>query len=187
MSVRKVLDQVEAYATRAHGEQRRKYTPEPYIVHPVRVMKLCAEYTKKETILCAALLHDVLEDTPVTEPQLLDFLAAIMDPGAARETLKLVVDLTDVFIKENYPQYNRRLRKDLERERIAKTHPDSQTVKYADIIDNCNEIVKYDRDFARVFLHECRATLKVIRQGHAGLLQRAENTVQENIGKLHKN
>ena len=37
-----VLKQVEQYADRAHSDQRRKYSPERYIVHPVRVMKFAA-------------------------------------------------------------------------------------------------------------------------------------------------
>ena len=171
---------VEAYATKAHGEQRRKYTPEPYIVHPIRVMKLCAEYTDKISILCAALLHDVLEDTEVDEEQMLSFLRTVMDENEAKETLALVVDLTDVYIKDNYPQFNRRKRKDLERERIARTSSDSQTIKYADIIDNCNEIVKHDRDFAKVFLNECRLTLKVMGKGDEKLYRRAVETVEKN-------
>jgi guanosine-3',5'-bis(diphosphate) 3'-pyrophosphohydrolase len=186
MSKPRAIDAVEAFAAKAHGDQRRKYTPEPYIVHPVRVMKLCAEYTGRETVLCAALLHDVLEDTPVTREQMLNFLQTVLPGPDAAETLKLVVDLTDVYIKENYPQHNRRRRKQMERDRIALTSPDSQTIKYADIIDNCNEIVKYDTDFAGVFLHECRATLKVMGKGDPGLYRRAVETVEENIHKLRK-
>src|SRR3954465_6830525 len=108
MSKPRVIDLVEAYATKAHGEQRRKYTPEPYIVHPVRVMKLCAEYTDKTTILYAALLHDVLEDTDVDEQQMFSFLKSVMTTNEARETLLLVVELTDVYIKDDYPHLNRR-------------------------------------------------------------------------------
>src|SRR5687767_14827648 len=147
-----VIEAVTRFATIAHGEQKRKYTPEPYIVHPIRVMELCKEYTSDLAILCAALLHDVLEDTPVGKDELLNFLRTVMDEDTARRTLKLVLDLTDVYIKEDYPQYNRRKRKQLERERAALTSADSQTVKYADIIDNCREIVSHDPHFAKVFL-----------------------------------
>lgn len=54
-----VLEQIRDFADKAHGEQMRKYTPERYIVHPVRVMKICREYTDDITVLAAALLHDV--------------------------------------------------------------------------------------------------------------------------------
>jgi len=61
----KVLEQVKDFADKAHGDQLRKYTPDRYIVHPMRVMLICQEYTDDSQILAAALLHDVLEDTPV--------------------------------------------------------------------------------------------------------------------------
>jgi len=99
-----VIDLVTTFATNAHGEQRRKYTPEPYIVHPIRVMKLCAEYTDKITILCAALLHDVLEDTEVDEKQMRDFLRSVMEDKKADETLRLVIDLTKVLKKKIFPR-----------------------------------------------------------------------------------
>ncbi|MGN6617321.1 MAG: HD domain-containing protein [Ilyomonas sp.] len=58
-----VIEKVQDFAGKAHAGQKRKYTPEPYIVHPVRVMQICKEYTSSILVLCAALLHDVLEDT----------------------------------------------------------------------------------------------------------------------------
>jgi (p)ppGpp synthase/HD superfamily hydrolase len=60
----KILAAITDFADIAHGSQMRKYTPERYIVHPARVMRLCQEYTDDVTVLAAALLHDVLEDTP---------------------------------------------------------------------------------------------------------------------------
>ncbi|MBD0255325.1 MAG: metal-dependent phosphohydrolase, partial [Cytophagales bacterium] len=50
------LTTITAFADRAHGQQMRRYTPERYIVHPVRVMELCREYTTDEAVLAAALL-----------------------------------------------------------------------------------------------------------------------------------
>lgn len=179
-----VIEKVCAFSTAAHGEQKRKYTPDPYIVHPIRVMEICRSRTSDSCILSAALLHDVLEDTPVTETDLLDFLRDAMSEQDAQRTLRLVVELTDVYVKSAFPQFNRRKRKDLERQRIALTSPDSQTIKYADIIDNCREIVRHDRDFARVFLNECRATLKVIASGDQALYEEARKIVDAGFEAL---
>jgi guanosine-3',5'-bis(diphosphate) 3'-pyrophosphohydrolase len=176
MNSQEILDQVEAFASRAHGTQQRKYTPEPYIVHPVRVMKLCREYTSDICILCAALLHDVLEDTPVTLEEMYSFLVKHLPPDQALRAVNLVVELTDV--------YNRRRRKQLETERLEKTSADSQTVKYADIIDNTNEIVVYDKDFAHLFLHECRAQLRKLDEGDPLLYTRALNAVELSLDQL---
>jgi (p)ppGpp synthase/HD superfamily hydrolase len=143
-----LLEQVKEFADKAHGDQTRKYTPERYIVHPVRVMKHCQQYTSSTSVLAAALLHDVLEDTSVTQEELLNFLHTIMNETDAVQTLKLVVELTDVYTKTSYPGWNRKKRKQKEASRIEQTSPEAQTIKYADIIDNCKEITIQDPEFA---------------------------------------
>ncbi len=181
-----VLEKVKDYADKAHGKQLRKYSPDRYIVHPVRVMELCRPYNDTLPVLAAALLHDVLEDTPVTKSNMLQFLQGVMSETDANETLKLVVELTDVFTKSRHPRWNRSKRKTKEAARIQQTSGDSQTVKYADIIDNCREIVEHDPDFAKVFLRECRALLKVMPKGHESLYQEAKATVDGCLLKLSK-
>ena len=53
-------------AFRAHCKQRRK-SGEPYILHPIEVARICAvELGLGHTSVSAALLHDVVEDTPVS-------------------------------------------------------------------------------------------------------------------------
>ena len=181
-----VLLKVKEFADKAHGEQRRKYSPERYIVHPERVMQMCSQYTDKLPVLAAALLHDVLEDTPVTQRQIHEFLLTIMTQADVKETLNLVIALTDVFTKAAHPRWNRKKRKAKEAERIQKTSADSQTIKYADIIDNCREIVEHDPDFAKTFLRECRALLKVMPNGNRTLYNEAVETVNRCLQKaLH--
>ena len=179
-----ILNTIRDYADTAHGTQMRKYTPERYIVHPIRVMETCRQYDPKLPILAAALLHDVLEDTPVTETDMRAFLHTVMEASDAEKTLELVVELTDVYVKEAYPQWNRRVRKDRETERIALTSADSQTIKYADIIDNCREIAKHDRGFAPRFLKECLANLKVADKGNPELYRQALEMVKNELRGL---
>lgn len=50
------------FAAMVHEGQKRKGTAIPYIVHPVAVAALVAEYKGDEDQQIAALLHDVLED-----------------------------------------------------------------------------------------------------------------------------
>ncbi len=53
-------------AVDAHKEQRRK-SGEPYVLHPIEVARICAEEIGLgPTAVICALLHDVVEDTPVT-------------------------------------------------------------------------------------------------------------------------
>ena len=55
----------EAYdfAFQAHEGQRRR-SGEPYITHPVAVADLLADLHLDSQTLIAAILHDVMEDTP---------------------------------------------------------------------------------------------------------------------------
>ncbi|HRO70751.1 MAG TPA: HD domain-containing protein, partial [Chitinophagaceae bacterium] len=97
-----LLQQITDFATRAHGSQRRKFADEPYINHPVRVMKICRQHTDDICVLAAALLHDVLEDTSTSREQIHDFLKTVMNDEDCIRTLKLVVELTDVYTKAQY-------------------------------------------------------------------------------------
>jgi (p)ppGpp synthase/HD superfamily hydrolase len=184
MGMDTLLEQVKDFADKAHGDQTRKYSPERYIVHPVRVMELCRKHTTSVPVLAAALLHDVLEDTPVTKTDLQRFLATVMNESDAAQTLQLVVELTDVYTKARFPRWNRRKRKTTEAARIRKTSADSQTIKYADIIDNCREIVVQDPEFAGLFLFECKQLLKKIPDGTTALYTEAKETVDTGLQQV---
>lgn len=54
-----------AFATQAHQDQKRR-SGEPYIVHPLLVSCIVAYFGGDEVMVCAALLHDVVEDTDFT-------------------------------------------------------------------------------------------------------------------------
>ena len=61
-----------AFATEAHSGQTRKGTSIPYIVHPLEVLDIVSSLTEDEDVLCAAVLHDVVEDTPHTAQEILE-------------------------------------------------------------------------------------------------------------------
>jgi (p)ppGpp synthase/HD superfamily hydrolase len=180
------LKKIRVFAHEAHTGQMRKYTPEPYIVHPEWVMETCSNYSDNIPLLAAALLHDVLEDTSVSPDELFAFLDQVFDREQAIKTYALVVELTDVYTKENFPQWNRKQRKDKELERIALISPDAQTVKYADILDNSRKIADEDPDFAPRYLQESLAILYRIDKGDRNLHNMALEIVQYNLRKLKK-
>ena len=63
------LETACAYAFRAHDGQTRK-SGEPYITHPIAVATELARWHMDIQTLSAGLMHDVLEDTPVTKAQM---------------------------------------------------------------------------------------------------------------------
>lgn len=56
-------DDAIKFATDAHAGQRRKLDASPYILHPLEVATIVSKLTDDEDVICAALLHDVVEDT----------------------------------------------------------------------------------------------------------------------------
>ena len=181
-----LLQKITEFARRAHGDQRRKFVDEPYINHPVRVMETCRQYNSTTEVLAAALLHDVVEDTPVTAEEIKNFLLSLMDEEKTLRIIKLVEELTDIYTKDQYPGWNRRMRKAKETERLSNTSSQAQTIKYADIIDNSVDIKNSEDEFARIFLFECRALLKAMTKGDDRLYKKAVETVQQCIEEQGK-
>jgi guanosine-3',5'-bis(diphosphate) 3'-pyrophosphohydrolase len=179
-----VLEQIKEYAAAAHGDQRRKYRDELYINHPIRVSEHCQRHVNNLSIAAAALLHDVLEDTEVKEEEMEAFLLRTLPVKEARHTLHLVKDLTDVYTHTEYPMMNRRRRKENEAERLGTIHPDAQTIKSADIIDNTNDIVASGDDFAPAYLRECKAILTYITKANAELYKEAMEAVEKGLREL---
>jgi (p)ppGpp synthase/HD superfamily hydrolase len=101
LTQQELISMVIQFAVNAHMGQKRKYSDQPYVAHPIRVMNNCLNYTSETPVLLAAVLHDVLEDTAVTADQLLAFLQSILDADIADKTLNIVVDLTDIYTKKN--------------------------------------------------------------------------------------
>ena len=59
---RRPVERAFVFACERHADQRRR-TGEDFIVHPVGVAKICAGMRLDTATLCAALLHDTVEDT----------------------------------------------------------------------------------------------------------------------------
>lgn len=179
-----LLNDIIAFTDKAHGKQTRKYTPERYIVHPVRVLNLCRDYSSDLPVLAAAILHDVLEDTTTTEADIHNFLLTLMPLHAVNKTLQLVKELTDIYPREHYPQWNRSKRRSMEAERLARISGEAQTIKYADILDNSREIIPHDPDFAFRFLKECRNILLLMQKGDPTLRKKAFEVVNNGLQEL---
>ncbi len=168
--IQKELNEILHFAAIAHQGQTRKYTGEPYIVHPIAVANKVAEIGGSMEMQAAAYLHDVLEDTDVSVDELGQFLfctVAIKD--SAEDILDMVIDLTDVFESAKYPDLNRKTRKAKEADRLSRASADAQTVKYCDLFDNTLSITEYDPKFSKVYLKEKAVLLEAMKDGDPGM------------------
>lgn len=164
-----LIEKARVFATAAHAAaaQLRKYTNEPYIVHPAEVAGIIDNLEgATEAMVAAAWLHDVVEDTGVT--------IEVIRTEFGTEVAELVGWLTDVSRKE---QGNRATRKAIDRAHTAMAPAEAQTIKLADLISNCTSIVEHDAEFAKTYLEEKRLLLEVLTKGDGELHARAQKIV----------
>jgi len=163
-----VVEKARVFATAAHAAvaQLRKYTNEPYIVHPTEVVGIVKTVPHTPAMLAAAYLHDVVEDTGVT----LETVRAEFGD----EVADLVGWLTDVSRPDHG---NRAARKAVDRAHTAAAPAAAQTVKVADIISNTRSIMEHDEKFAVTYLAEKRLLLDVMTRADSTLLARAREQI----------
>jgi len=160
------------FATRYHAliDHKRKYTGEPYITHPAAVVELVRSVPHTEAMICAAWLHDTVEDTPAS--------LADIEKEFGAEVATLVEMLTDVSRSSDG---KRSMRKAIDREHTSRASPAAKTIKLADLIDNTRSIVAHDPKFARVYLIEKALLLEVLREGDATLWSAAYKILLEQL------
>jgi GTP pyrophosphokinase len=114
------------FAIRCHGDQRRP-TGAPYLDHLLEALEVLmrgAGITERD-VLCAAVLHDVVEDTPCTR-------AAISEEFGPR-----VAELVGwVTIPESGPGQDKAAVKEAYLRRLADAPRDARLVKLADRASN---------------------------------------------------
>ncbi|GGB77490.1 HD domain-containing protein [Dyadobacter sediminis] len=159
------------FVKECHGEQKRKYSMAPYWTHVYSVADIASFYVKDAGVVEIALCHDLFEDTFCNEKVLTARLREIGYGPSMTETIILgVTELTDVYVKEKYPELNRKERKHKEAIRLGQIGKLAQSVKYADLTDNATSIVAGDPGFARIYLREKIDILNQMRQGNINLL-----------------
>lgn len=156
------VNEAKYFAIGAHGEQKRRYTGEPYWTHLDDVVKILRANTYCSTVMLqAAWLHDVVEDTAFTIFDINEFFGS--------HVCEYVNALTEPY------RHNRTARKAAYNEIIADSHPEVQTIKYADIISNTSSIVELDPDFAKIYLLEKQELLSMANKGCGILYEMAWN------------
>ena len=155
------------FALKAHKDQRRKYTDEPYFLHLAEVAGItytvAIDSEAADTMAAIAWLHDTVEDCGVT----IEELESLFGLGVAWG-VQYLSDTEDG---------NRKERKAKARERIASAPGWIQAIKVADLISNTSSIVRHDPKFAVVYLDEARQLLDVLTRADPRLLAMAREQI----------
>ncbi len=115
-------------ASRIHKDQKRKLLDVPYITHLVGVAWSLSEFISDEDIICAAFLHDSVEDQNYT----LEEISAEFND----RVMKIVADLTE---DKKFTGYKK---KEAYINHLKTVSDDALIVCVADKIDNMNSIVE---------------------------------------------
>ena len=151
-----------AFAAEKHRDQRRK-DPEasPYINHPIALANLLAtQGVTRPEVLCAALLHDTIEDTETTVAEL---EAHFGDRIAA-----IVLEVTD---DKNLPKAER---KQQQIDHAPHASTEAKLVKLADKICNLRDILNsppadWPLDRQQAYFDWAARVIDGVRGTHAGL------------------
>jgi (p)ppGpp synthase/HD superfamily hydrolase len=163
--------------------QRRKYEDKPYWIHTDRVDEILKEHGHGPYLRAAGNMHDLIEDVAPTNP---NYSLTEMKKLFPEEVVNLVVEVTDVFVKSAYPEWNRKKRHQHERQRIANISVAGKTLKLADILANIENISKMDTGgFGLTFLREKFEVLPLLTSGDKELHKRVVLVLNEQYSLLN--
>jgi (p)ppGpp synthase/HD superfamily hydrolase len=171
---RTAWDSALEFAVQAHGNQLRKYTNDPYWLHPAAV-GITVSHTPYRTpeAIQAALLHDVLEDTNMPYSTINGRFG------------RVVADYVQMLTDPPKASGNRAARKAVVKARLMDAPAMVKTIKLADMIDNTSSITKYDPDFAKTYMREKADLLESLEGGDQSLYDRAYRIVVRYFVKEH--
>ena len=144
-----------AFASRKHSQQRRKdEEASPYINHPIALVSILAVEAgiHDPDVLCAALLHDTIEDTETSVEELVETFGG--------HVASLVQEVTD---DKRLPKAERKL---LQVAHAAHLSAKARSVKLADKIANLRDVA--DRPARQVVP---RTPSKIFRLGEGSRRQ----------------
>ena len=135
-----MVEKAMIFASKAHCGTFRKGTKIPYIVHPMEAGAIAASITDDEEVISAAILHDVLEDTSVSEEEI--------EKEFGKEVLRLVKGDSEDKREELPPEETWKIRKQETIEYLKnKADEKEKIVALADKLSNIRAIC---RDYEKI-------------------------------------
>ena len=135
-----------------HAGQVRKFSGEPYVMHPYRVARIIESRGIQAPVISAALLHDVVEDCGVPIEEIQEKFG-----GYVARLVKAVSnpeDPDDLYVQ------------------LARAPSEAASIKLADIIDNCGGYPD-DAPDRQAYFEKKRKLLPVLSHGDQDLWNEA--------------
>lgn len=133
----KAIEEAVVYATRAHAGVNRKGKTRPYILHPLEVMVIASSLTEDESVLAAAVLHDVVEDTERT--------AEDIEKAFGKRVAELVMAESEDKLEEMPAGSTWKIRKEVTINHLCSLKKDAKIICLGDKLSSMREI---SRDYA---------------------------------------
>lgn len=163
-----------SFATQRHQGQMRKDKKTPYVAHPMRVATILMQefQVRDPDVLCAAVLHDTIEDTTTDRDDL------------AKEFGKKVAGWVSALSKD------KRLEED-EREKayfegLAKSPVEVKLCKLGDTLDNLIDVAGLDAAAQKKALGKAKHVVELFSPGWPDEWAHAMERVKRQIGELEK-
>ena len=134
-----LLDRAIVFAVKAHAGTERRGKGFPYIVHPLEAMEIVSTITADQELRAAAVLHDTVEDTEVTEEQI--------RKEFGDRVASIVASESDTFEEGVKEEDSWHVRKQAAIERLASASMDAKIVALGDKLSNMRAIA---RDYSKV-------------------------------------
>ncbi len=128
------LTEAIIFAAKAHEGQKRKGKEVAYISHPLSALTVAASITADEDVLCAAVLHDVVEDTPVTIEEITEKFG--------ERVARLVASDSEDKMRDIPEAASWKMRKQATLDLLEKTDYDEQIICLADKLANIREMAQ---------------------------------------------
>ena len=151
-----------AFSAKKHSKQTRKdIDKSPYINHPIALANILAQrWVIDENVLCAAILHDTIEDTKTTADELRKHFG--------EKITSIVLEVSDDKSLE------KEVRKQLQIDHAASLSKEAKLVKLADKIANITDIINappvdWSKGRKQEYFAWAKAVVDNLRGVHQGL------------------
>lgn len=185
-----------------HRGQKRKYTGEPYISHPLEVAGIIATYESPfdESVplrvrIATALLHDTVEDQGEAQGVTREVIEHCLHAkfAAANQHVHLGLEYEIQLVGAGVealtdpapaPGLNRAKRKQMTRIRLRDSPGWIQGIKCGDIVSNAKSIVQHDPNFAHICIPEMQALVNGFAHVNPAVLEHTNKVLHQCQHKL---